>query len=52
MTKGPCTLGKLNYYLGSRAADEGRTALYPNIDFCKCSTYKCFLLVALHCRFT
>jgi hypothetical protein len=35
MTKGPCMLGKLNHYLGSRAADEGRAALYPEIDFCK-----------------
>ncbi|KAL7509036.1 hypothetical protein ACHAXN_008233 [Cyclotella atomus] len=34
MTKGPCMLGKLNHYLGSRAADEGRAALYPEIDFC------------------
>ena len=35
MTKGPCMLGKLDHYLGARAADEGRTALYPGIDFCK-----------------
>ena len=27
--------GKLNYYLGKRAADEGRDAPYPKIDFCK-----------------
>jgi hypothetical protein len=38
MTKGPCMLGKLNHYLGSRAADEGRAALYPEIDFCKLLT--------------
>ena len=25
----------LNYYLGKRAADEGRDSRYPNIDFCK-----------------
>jgi hypothetical protein len=35
MTKGPCMLGKLNYYLGYRASGEGRSALYPDIDFCK-----------------
>ena len=27
--------GKLNYYLGARAAREGRPALYPEIDFCE-----------------
>jgi len=25
----------LNYYLGKRAADEGRESRYPSIDFCK-----------------
>ena len=25
----------LNYYLGKRAADEGRESRYPEIDFCK-----------------
>lgn len=35
MTKGVCMLGKLNYYLGSRAAREGRMAMYPEIDFCE-----------------
>lgn len=33
-SKGLCTYGKLNYYLGARAAKEGRASLYPNIDFC------------------
>jgi len=33
-TTGICNFGKLNYYLGKRAADEGRQARYPNIDFC------------------
>eukprot|EP00804_Cyclotella_cryptica_P021002 CCRYP_009303-RD/>CCRYP_009303-RD protein AED:0.09 eAED:0.09 QI:102/0.93/0.93/1/0.8/0.62/16/340/1751 len=33
-TKGVCNYGKLNYYLGARAAREGRKALYPTIDFC------------------
>ena len=27
--------GKLNYYLGKRAADEGRESRYPSVDFCK-----------------
>jgi predicted chitinase len=34
-TTGVCNFGKLNYYLGKRAKDEGRTALFPNYDFCK-----------------
>ena len=32
---GVCNFGKLNFYLGKRAFDEGRASLYPNIDFCK-----------------
>jgi len=34
-TRGTCQYGKLNYYMGKRAADEGREALYPQIDFCE-----------------
>jgi hypothetical protein len=34
-TTGVCNFGKLNYYLGKRAFDEGRASLYPDIDFCK-----------------
>jgi hypothetical protein len=30
-----CNFGILNYYLGKRAADEGRDSRYPDIDFCK-----------------
>mmetsp|Transcript_31959 Transcript_31959/g.47907 ORF Transcript_31959/g.47907 Transcript_31959/m.47907 type:complete len:607 (-) Transcript_31959:86-1906(-) len=33
--KGTCAYGKLNYYLGKRAADEGRQAMFPDIDFCQ-----------------
>ena len=33
-TRGICQYGKLNYYLGARAAQEGRPARYPTIDFC------------------
>eukprot|EP00931_Biecheleriopsis_adriatica_P077243 TRINITY_DN50848_c0_g1_i1.p1 TRINITY_DN50848_c0_g1~~TRINITY_DN50848_c0_g1_i1.p1 ORF type:complete len:570 (+),score=100.87 TRINITY_DN50848_c0_g1_i1:90-1799(+) len=34
-TTGACNYGKLNYYMGKRAADEGRSAMYPSIDFCR-----------------
>lgn len=34
-TTGTCNFGKLNYYLGKRANDEGRDAAFPEIDFCK-----------------
>jgi len=34
-TSGVCNFGKLNYFLGKRAADEGRESRYPNIDFCR-----------------
>ena len=27
--------GKLNYYLGARAAEEGRDSRYPDINFCE-----------------
>jgi len=32
---GTCNYGKLNFYMGKRAADEGRSAIFPEIDFCK-----------------
>eukprot|EP00984_Skeletonema_dohrnii_P002873 scaffold976_cov102-Skeletonema_dohrnii-CCMP3373.AAC.12 len=34
-TTGVCNFGKLNYFLGARAAKEGRPSRYPSIDFCK-----------------
>jgi len=34
-TTGICNFGKLNYYMGKRAADEGRESAYPDVDFCK-----------------
>ena len=34
-TIGICNFGMLNYYLGKRAADDGRDSRYPDIDFCK-----------------
>jgi hypothetical protein len=33
--QGVCNFGKLNYFLGSRAAEEGRDARYPDINFCE-----------------
>jgi len=33
--KGTCMYGKLNYYIGARAKEEGRRSLFPGIDFCK-----------------
>ena len=34
-TTGVCNFGKLNYFLGARAASDGREARYPDIDFCE-----------------
>lgn len=34
-SRGPCSIGKINYYLGKKGADLGRDTLYPNIDFCQ-----------------
>lgn len=34
-TTGVCNFGKLNYYVGARAAREGRPALFPDVDFCR-----------------
>eukprot|EP01082_Thalassiosira_pseudonana_P008732 g7735.t1 g7735 contig26:157307-158408(+) len=44
-TTGVCNFGKLNYFLGARAAKEGRNAPYGDVDFCKnpeaiCSSQK------------
>ena len=33
-TTGVCNFGKLNYFLGKKAAQRGRQALFPEIDFC------------------
>jgi len=33
--KGACLYGKLNYYIGARAKEEGRRSLFPSIDFCQ-----------------
>jgi hypothetical protein len=34
-TTGTCNFGKLNFYMGKRAATEGRDALFPSVDFCR-----------------
>jgi len=33
--KGVCMYGKLNYYMGARAREEGRRSLFPDINFCQ-----------------
>jgi hypothetical protein len=40
-TTGVCNFGKLNYFLGKRAHDEGRQSRYPTIDFCKTPNAVC-----------
>mmetsp|Transcript_26958 Transcript_26958/g.55046 ORF Transcript_26958/g.55046 Transcript_26958/m.55046 type:complete len:739 (+) Transcript_26958:3-2219(+) len=35
VTRGRCSFGKMNYYIGKRAAEDGRPSLYPNVDFCE-----------------
>ena len=35
VTRGRCVFGQMNYYIGKRAADEGRASLYPTVDFCQ-----------------
>ena len=34
LTKGRCTIGRLNYYLAKQASDEGFYSRYPDIDLC------------------
>ena len=34
-TRGPCSIGKINFFLGKKGADLGRETIYPAIDFCK-----------------
>lgn len=33
-TKGLCQYGKLNHFLGKKAADEKRPSMFPDVDFC------------------
>ncbi|KAL7476052.1 hypothetical protein ACHAW6_001934 [Cyclotella cf. meneghiniana] len=35
LTRNVCNIGKINYYLGKKAAQDGRTSIYPNVDFCE-----------------
>ena len=32
---GVCNFGKLNYFLGAGAAEDGREARYPDVNFCE-----------------
>lgn len=32
--RGTCAYGKLNYFMGKRAYDEGRPSMFPDVDFC------------------
>jgi len=34
-TTGVCNFGKLNYFAGKKAADRGKDALFPEVDFCQ-----------------
>jgi len=34
-TTGVCNFGKLNYFLGKKAAQRGAAAIYPDVDFCR-----------------
>mmetsp|Transcript_29769 Transcript_29769/g.54897 ORF Transcript_29769/g.54897 Transcript_29769/m.54897 type:complete len:635 (-) Transcript_29769:386-2290(-) len=40
-TRGVCNIGKINYYLGKRGADLGRSTLYPKLDFCRYPEVTC-----------
>ena len=33
-TTGVCNFGKLNYFAGKKAAQRGKDALFPDVDFC------------------
>ena len=32
--KGPCAFGRMNFFLGARAARENRPSMYEDLDFC------------------
>lgn len=34
-TKGTCQIGKIDYFLGKGAVENGRKSRYHNVDFCK-----------------
>ena len=34
LTRGKCSYGRLNFHLGRGADEDGREALYPDVDFC------------------
>jgi len=37
--------GKLNWYLGAAAEEDGRPAKYPQVDFCKFDNSSCLPLL-------
>lgn len=41
LTRGICQIGKINYYLGKRGAELGRSTLYPKLDFCQYPEVTC-----------
>jgi len=41
LTRGICSSGKQNYYLGKRGAELGRSTIYPTIDFCRYPEIAC-----------
>jgi len=51
-TRGVCNIGKLNYYLGKRGADLGRSTLYPQLDFCKYPEVTCTSAMGEQLRWT
>ncbi|KAL7470586.1 hypothetical protein ACHAXS_010832 [Conticribra weissflogii] len=41
LTRGRCTIGRLDYYLGKRATVEGFFSRYPDINFCSAPDVVC-----------
>ena len=41
LTRNICNIGKINYFLGKRGAENGRSTLYPEIDFCRYPEIAC-----------
>ena len=52
MTRGVCNIGKMNYYLGKRGAELGRSTLYPTVDFCQNPEATCNSIDSQEMRWT
>mmetsp|Transcript_21289 Transcript_21289/g.46201 ORF Transcript_21289/g.46201 Transcript_21289/m.46201 type:complete len:643 (+) Transcript_21289:160-2088(+) len=52
LTRGVCNHGKINYYLGKRGADLGRSTLYPTVDFCEYPEETCVSIYSEELRWT